>query len=1062
MKNKWRNLLCKFLPFTFSKIKLLLLLLCINSISLFAGNNSGIIIPADGLWENEETVQQNKVKIKGTVADKDSVPLPGVTVLEIGTQNGVITDINGEYSIDVKPTASIKFSYVGMVEKTVLVNGKSKINIQLKEDLAKIDEISIVAFGKQRKESVIATIETIDPGELKISSSNLTSALAGKMAGLISYQRSGEPGQDNSTFFIRGVTTFGYAKSPLILLDNFEISTEELARIQPDDIKSFSIMKDATATALYGSRGANGVILITTKEGRQGKAHVELRIESSVSQPTRINDVVDGVTYMNLYNEAQYADYPLYEPYYSAQKIENTRRGLNPNVYPNVDWYDVLFKPYALNNRYNLNVSGGGTVVNYYISGSYNRDNGILKVPELNNFNNNIQIDRYNLRSNLNIKVTPTTEVEFKFNSDFERYNGPITSGSEIFKKVMNVNPVEFPTFYEPDSINMNSKHVLFGNIPENIENPFADMSKGFKDHFKSTLNTQFSVSQDLKFITEGLSARIGGTIQSFSSFSSSRQYTPYFYNIRSYNDINDTYILQNIKEGNEALSNPDLSTEANARTYFEARILYNRTFDKHATSALIVGTAEEKMNQIGGGENGGIYTSLPSRNIGIAGRLTYGYDSRYMIEANFGYNGSEKFSEKHRWGFFPSIGVGYIISNEGYWADIKHIIDNLKVRFTYGLVGNDDIASAENRFFFLSEVGKGDGYNWKESFTKYYDGYKISRYANPEITWEIAKKTNLGINLGIMEFAELNVDFFYENRTNIYMEREFLPASVGLSADLWGNVGEAISKGVDASLDFNYTFGNKAWISGRTNFTYANNKISKIEEPDFKFAYRSKVGKHPMQEWGLVAERLFVDDKEVENAPTQGWGSYQAGDIKYKDVNDDGKIDDNDEVPIGFPTAPEIIYGFGLSFGKKNFDVSCFFQGSARSSFFIDAKGVAPFQKQRNSLTVVAENYWSANDPDPYALWPRLSTGEVLNNTQQSTWWLRDGSFLRLKTVEVGYTLKANFLEKLNISNFRIYATGMNLLSFSKFKLWDIEMAGNGLGYPIQRVFNFGVQISF
>jgi TonB-linked SusC/RagA family outer membrane protein len=1075
MKNKWRNLLCKFLPFTFSKIKLLFLLLCINSISLFAGNNSGIIIPADGLWENEETVQQNKLKIKGTVADKDGVPLPGVTVLEVGTQNGVITDINGEYSIDVQPTESIRFSYVGMVEKTVSVNGKSKINIQLEEDLAKIDEISIVAFGKQRKESVIATIETIDPGELKVSSSNLTTALAGKMSGIISYQRSGEPGQDNATFFIRGVTTFGYAKSPLILLDNFEISADELARIQPDDIKSFSIMKDASATALYGARGANGVIIITTKEGKKGKAIIEIRLESSISQPTRMNEVVDGITYMNLYNQAQYADKPLIEPYYSAQKIEYTRSGQNPFVYPNINWYDELFKPFALNNRFNMNISGGGEVVTYYLSGSFNRDNGILKVPELNNFNNNIQIDRYNLRSNVGIKVSKTTNIEFKFNADFERYNGPVTSATDIFKNVMNVNPVEFPAFYAPDSANVSTEHVLFGNIPPDpssglgsMQNPFADLAKGYKDHFKSTINAQFAVNQDLTFIAEGLSARIGATIQSYGFFSSSRQYTPYYYNIRKYNDIKDSYLLQNIAVGNEALSKPEVNQEANARTYFEGRVLYSRTFGKHATSALIVGTAEEKMNQIKG-EDGkplaeSVYTTLPSRNLGVAGRLTYGFDDRYILEANFGYNGSEKFSAKHRWGFFPSVGIGYILSNEDYWLSIKQAIDNFKIRATYGLVGNDNIAPPDQRFFFLSEVGSGPGYAFGKTFINIYDGYKISRYANPEISWEIAKKANMGINMSLFKFAEINVDLFYENRTKIYKERSFLPASVGLSAGLYGNVGEAISKGVDASMDFNHAFPNGLWISGRTNFTYASNIVSKIEEPEYKYDYQSEVGQHPMQKRGLVAERLFVDKEEILNSPLQAFGgdTLQAGDIKYKDVNKDGKIDNNDRVPLGFPETPEIVYGFGFSMGMKNFDFSCFFQGSARSSFFIDAAGIAPLQNRRNALAVVANDYWNLNDPDPYAQWPRLSTGQIRNNDQQSSWWLRDGSFLRLKTVEVGYTFKGKFWRSINLTNLRLYATGMNLFSISKFKLWDPEMAGKGLGYPIQRVFNFGIQASF
>ncbi|TKG96689.1 SusC/RagA family TonB-linked outer membrane protein [Puteibacter caeruleilacunae] len=1006
--------------------------------------------------------QQDGKRIKGTVTDAEKEPLPGATVTIVGTTKGVITDMDGRFDIAAKPGDKLVISFIGMDSKIIDVTPQTNnIKVELSNKAEQLEDVTVVAFGKQKKESVIASVTTVKPGELKVPTSNLTTAIAGRVSGVISYQRSGEPGQDNAEFFVRGVTTFGYSKSPLILLDGFEISASDLAKVQPDDVASFSIMKDATATALYGARGANGVILVTTKEGREGKAKVSFRHETSMSRATQIPEVVDGVEYMKLYNQAQFNDNPLLAPYYSAQRIENTKLKLNEYAFPNVNWYDQLFKDYTINKRYNLNVSGGGKIVNYYLAATYNKDNGILRVDKRNDFNNNIEIDKYNIRANLNIKLGKTTKVSAKFNSDFKRQNSPIPSGTSVFNSVMNVNPVEFPMFYAPDEKNKFTKHILFGNVGNvDMTNPYAEMVKGYRDSFSSTILSQLALEQELGFITEGLSLRAAATIQSYGDFSQERSYEPYYYTVNTYDDITNSYDLQRIKEGTESLGSPNEAKNANSRNYFEVRLMYNRKFGVHDVSGLLVGMAEEKMNQ---GSGGGNYATLPSRNNGLSGRLTYGYDSRYMAEVNFGYNGSEKFADSERYGFFPSFGLGYMISNEHFWTEgMKRYISSLKFKMTYGLVGNDAVAGPKERFFFLSDIEMGkNGYIWGQNLNNGYAGYNVKRYANPLITWEKAKKLNAGFEMEIAKIANFQVDIFHEKRTDIYMQRNFIPYSVGMSSNIYGNVGEAESKGIDASLDLNVSINKDFWISGRSNFTYATNKILQNEE-QFKYDYQNRIG-HPVhQQWGLVAERLFVDQNEIDNSPRQTFGVYKPGDIKYKDVDGDGVVDDNDKVPIGHPTTPEITYGFGLSTGYKGIDFSFFFQGSARSSFFINAGQIAPFVNRKNALKIVIDDYWSQNNPDPKAFWPRLSASKVDNNTQQSTWWMRDGTFLRLKNVEMGYTLPKRWIKSMKLSHCRIYASGSNLLKFSKFDLWDPEMAGNGLGYPLQRVFNAGVQISF
>lgn len=634
---------------------------------------------------------------------------------------------------------------------------------------------------------------------------------------------------------------------------------------------------------------------------------------------------------------------------------------------------------------------------------------------------------------------------------------------------------------YAPDAANQYTNHPMFGNYgtSANYLNPYAEMARGYKEYENTVILAQLELKQDFSFITEGLKGRLLGNVTRTSYYDLQRSYTPFYYALDSYDKKKDEYTLSALNPdlGTDYLGYSPGSKKVGSSLYLEASLSYDRTFvEKHNVSGMLVYTVREGKS---GNENT-LQKSLPTRNLGLAGRFTYGFSDRYFAEFNFGYNGSERFDKSHRWGFFPSGGLGWVVSNEKFWADkpISKVVNMLKLKGSYGLVGNDNISNNDNRFFYLSEVNmnnSGRGMNFGTNFDEGYNGISISRYANPKIGWEISHKMNVGFELKLFNDLEIQAEYFKERRTNILQERADIPSLMGFQAPIRANIGEAKGHGVDISLDYSHIFNKNWWTTVRGNFTYASSEFSEYEEPDYSATpWRSKIGSKLSQTYGYIAERLFVDDEDVANSPKQQFGEYTAGDIKYKDINRDGIIDEQDIVPIGYPTTPEIIYGFGFSVGYKAFDFNCFFQGSARSSFFIDPLRITPFAqpydpdnelggKQANNalLQVIADNRWSESNQNMYAFWPRLSDTAISNNNQSSTWWLRDGTFLRMKSAEIGYTLPKRLTSKAKLENLRIYVSGTNLFNISKFKIWDTEMGNNGLGYPVQRVFNVGIQLS-
>jgi TonB-linked SusC/RagA family outer membrane protein len=1028
------------------------------------------------------------VRVTGIVKDTTGRILEGASVVaNTRSQSATSTDQNGKFILDVPVGTELTISFVGFLSQMVTVTSvKREFNIVLHEASQAGDEVIITAFGKKRRrEAVVGSVTSVEPQTLKIPASNLTNALAGQIAGVIAFQRIGQPGADNAQFFIRGVTTLGYSANPLILVDNIELSANDLARLQVDDIASFSILKDASAAALYGARGANGVILITTKEGRSGKARVNVRLESSISKPTKNLKLADPITYMHAYNDAVTTRDPLATPFFTPNEIINTKAtinkapGYNPYVYPAVDWMDMLFKKQTNTRRANFSVQGGTDVTKYYVAGSYSRDNGILEVNPVNNFNTGMKFENYQLRSNINVKVTKSTEAIIRLWGNFNEYTGPITGdasgiATDLYAKALHASPVAFPAYYLPDSATMLDQHILFGNSIRTgnmLMNPYADLMYGYKNFNESRMSAQFELNQGLHFVTPGLTFRGIFSTNRYSYFALRRNYLPFYYNVGSYDISTNKYTLNWLNnqpgQAREYLGYNEEGKNVYSYVYIQAALDYQRDFGAHNIGGALIGTRQQTMY----GNAGNLLASLPFRNLGFSGRISYSYDNRYFIEGNFGYNGSERFAPDNRWGFFPTIGAGWVISNEKFWkGKVAEFITRLKLRGSYGLVGNDNIGN--QRFFYLSSVRPGEGprsyFGTNNSVSM--AGTVIDAYPNPDVTWETSRKSNLAVEMTILRDLSITAEIYHEHRYNILISRGYIPVSVGIensaASNLQANLGKVNSQGLDLNINYKRNFSKDFWASVMGNLTITSNRIVHFEEPEYQYAYRFRTGQPVNQAFGYIAERLFVDDKEAINSPTQLFGNDgrlpMGGDIKYRDVNKDGIINQDDQVPIGLPTTPQVIYGFGFSVGYKNFDLNAFFQGLARESFFIDPSSTAPFVGNAQLLEAYANDHWSEENQSMYALWPRLSTNHVANNEQQSTWWLRDGSFMRLKSLELGYTLPKRWGSLLHMQSMRIYFSGTNLLTFSKFKLWDPEQGGNGFAYPIQKVMNIGVNINF
>lgn len=1006
------------------------------------------------------------ITVKGNVIDSEGNPVIGASVTVKGTANGTITGMDGDFMLSkVEKGDALVISFMGYSPQTVTYEGKP-LKIILKEDTQALEEVVVVGFGTQKKASVVGAVQSMKAAELKIPSSNLSNAFAGRIAGVISMQRNAEPGADGANFWIRGAATFSGATNPLIFIDGVEVSAGDMNAIPAEAIENFSVLKDASATALYGARGANGVILITTRSGQNSeRARINIRIDNTFSSPTRMLEMADAPTVMMMRNEAIATRNPNGTPLYSSEKIDNTINGTNPYLYPNVDWTGYLFKNMTTNQSANINVTGGTSKVDYFISVSLNNDNGMLRSDPNNKFDNNIQNLRYSIQSNIGAWLTKTTKLNLRVNSQIINYSGPATSVSDIYKYTLEAPNMYFLPYYP--NVN-NEDHIVFGNQTGGpiatgnssvYRNPYATMVQGSSKNSESSINTALELDQKLDFLTKGLSFKALISYKNWSKTKVTRSFVPYFYQLEAADPLPDggyDFKYSSINQGNTAL-NTSNGSEGDRWFNLQATLNYQRIFgDKHDVGAMFVYLQRDyNVNN-----PGNYYATLSERNQGIAGRFTYAYDGKYMAEVNFGYNGSENFKEGNRFGFFPSFAVGYLISNEQYFEPLSKIFTSLKIRGSYGTVGNASIYDSSGnkyRFPYLTKVNlSGLSYKFGNDWQTSGSGAAITTYGAENVTWEIGEKYNIGVDMTLFNKLSVSVDYFRENRKNIFLQRQTIGAETGITGSLrpYANLGRVKNQGVDASFVYNHQIKKDISVSARGTFTYAKNEYVDIDEPAFPFEYMSQVGRPLNAYKGLIAEGLFTSEEEIANSPEQVLSStkVQVGDIKYKDMNGDKKIDENDMTYIGEPEIPQISYGFGASIQCKGWDASFFFQGVAKRSIMLS--GIHPFAGDSyGALQFVADNRWTEENQNPNAEYPRLSNGINQNTSTNSTYWLRDGSYIRLKSVELGYTFK--FM--------RFYASGQNLLTFSKFKLWDPELyTSNGLKYPTQRTVTVGLQLTF
>lgn len=1014
---------------------------------------------------SEQSVSQKKRLLQGLVKDEQGNPIIGASIQLKNTGTGVITDLDGLFQIQVTDKNSvIVISYIGYVTQEISVGDRSSITVQLKEDTKSLEEVVVTAFGAtQKKETMVGSIQQVRPAELKVPSSSLSTSFAGRMAGVIAIQRSGQPGADGADFWIRGKSTFGDATGVLIVLDGVEISSSDLNALDPEVIESFSILKDATATAMYGTRGANGVMIVTTKSGQDLlKPIINFRLETSMSQLTSVPEMVGGVDYMKLYNEAL-TTRGITTGLYDDTKIRATEQGLNPLVYPNVDWYNEMFNKNAFAQRFNFNIRGGKKAVTYFMSASVKHDAGNLKSlsKDYFSYNNNINVMRYDFVNNLSIKATNTTKISLGLNVSLRDWKGPSAGVDGIFSMSREASPVDFPIVYP--ARNDKEIYTLWGGMSGGIynngyRNPVAEYVVGYKKQFASTVNANIRLDQDLKMVTKGLKLHVLASFKNWSKTETTRKAGYNQFEIDQYNEATGEYTLSRVGNEQKTALNTEGAATGDRRIFIQAYLDYKRKFGVHDVNAMLL----YNQDQLDNNKPDNLLSSLPRRKQGIAARLSYAYDDRYLAEVNFGYNGSENFAKNNRFGFFPSIALGYNISQEKFWEPISNVISHFKLRGSYGLVGNDGI---NERYAYLEDIVlSSDKWKYTTGVNQNVNlqGPVWNRYYNPNLTWEVGKKLNVGFDMQLFHQVNLNFDVFKEIRSKIYMQKvNTLPDFIGTGeTKIYENSGKMKNVGFDIALDYNKQITKDFFLSFKGTLTYAHNTILERDEPPFQlYPNLSSVGYSRGQHLVYVADGLFRDQADVDSHAEQTFGYIpQPGDIKYVDQPDangncDGIINTNDRVYMGYPEDPEIVYGFGPSMKYKNWDFSFFFQGAARTSILMS--GFHPFGKNatRGVMKFIADDYWSESNPNPNAAYPRLTRDTNANNTVNSSYWLRNGAFLKLKNAEIGYTFKM----------FRAYLNGSNLLTFSPFKHWDPEMGGgSGMKYPTQRVFNIGIQFTF
>ena len=1020
------------------------------------------------------------IAVTGRVVDEKGNPIPGATVLIQGTTQGVATDADGRYTINTRPEDALRISFIGYKTEVVPLKGKTKLNVRLNPTAENIEEVTVVAFGEQKKESVVSAITTVDARTLKSSSSDLTSQFAGKIAGIVGWQTGGIPGalteeEMNTKFYIRGITSFQSKANidPLILIDGVESSKLDLSRMTPEDIETFSVMKDASATAMYGARGANGVILITTKKGQEGSVYTSVRYEAVLSMPTREIEVVDPINYMKMYNQALLARNPDATPQYSVERIERTGSPSYPSwVYPANDWYDIMFHDYSINHRAGLNIRGGSRLVQYYTSVNYVRDEGMLKTDRLNQFKCNIENSTFSFRTNLNIDLSAGIRLNINTSANLDKYRGPYADVSQAYYLAFNASPVDFAPTYPADE-SSNWPHLRFGAVDQNTTNPYLILHQGYKDRRRYSAVARAEYIHNLSTLLKGLELRASVSMNQTVYYANAYKTVPYMYALKDYDFETGVHQLNalNSSEASRTLTKDTDGQHTNSsqstQMSYEVRGLHVAAWGEHQTSLTVVFNAQETTYS----QTASVLDGIPNRNMGVSMRGTYGWRDKYFAEASFGYNGSERFAKDHQFGFFPALGAAWIASKERFLADhTAHWLSFLKFRFSWGKVGNDGVIKTP-RFTHLPLLDNDSALDPAPSGNNISRPY-VASYPNEKLTWEIAEQSNIGIETKFFGgIVELNADIYQEIRHNILDYRYTMPSTTGLEKPQIGNVGKARSRGIDLSGKIQHAFTPDLWMILNGTFTYSKATYREIEEATSKPEWQRREGHELSQQIGYIAEGLFRDQAEINNSPTQG-GDIMPGDIRYRDINEDGVIDVNDATYIGFPTTPRVIYGFSGFFNFKNIEFSFAFQGSGKRAFFMNPQNISPFVDNRAMLKAIYDDHWSADNMKEHPFWPRLSTQSITAHNPQEAWtgseerrstyFMRECSFLRCTSIELAYNLPREFLQRLRMQTVKFYARVNNPFLITNFKVWDVELGDNGFNYPIQRTWSIGLNLSF
>ena len=1023
--------------------------------------------------------QQNKRKISGRVTDIKGEPLIGVNVTVDGDANGSITNMDGLYEIFVtKKSVVLKFTYIGFKTSEIRTNASTNIyDVTLEEQVNELEETVIVGYGTQRKISNIGAQSSMKMEDIKTPSASLTTTLAGRLAGVVAVQRTGEPGKDAADIWIRGISTPN-TSSPLVLVDGVERSFND---IDPEDIESLTTLKDASATAVYGVRGANGVILIKTKPGKVGKPTVSADYYESFTRFTKMVDLADGITYMNAANEAMRNDGIATK--YTEDQIRNTIAGKDPYLYPNVDWLKEIFNDWGHNRRVNVNVRGGSEKVAYYASVSYFNETGMTVTDKnINTYDSKMKYSRYNFTTNLNIDVTPTTKVEIGAQGYLGEGNYPAISSADLYNAAMSISPVEYPKMFFVNG----EAYVPGTSTNNNFNNPYSQATRrGYDNLTKNQIYSNLRVTQNLDMLTKGLKLTAMYAFDVYNEIHVHQDRAESTYNFLDTSvpyDMNGQPILQRIYEGSNVLSYKQ-ETSGNKKTYLEASLNYDRTFnDDHRVSALFLFNQQSKLLY----PKGTLEDAIPYRMMGIAGRATYSWKDRYFAEFNIGYNGAENFSPKHRFGTFPAFGVGWVVSNEKFWQPLSKAVSFLKIRYTDGKVGNSEVS--DRRFMYLDQMKEnGDyGYKFGPNGTK-WAGYETVNMA-VDLIWEESRKQDLGIDLKLFnDDLSIVFDLFKERRENILLKREHsMPSFLGYNTSApYGNIGIIENKGFDGTIEYNKRI-NKDWVIAlRGNVTFNKDKWIQGELPEQKYEWMNQYGRNINGAKGYVAEGLFtqaeIDDmarweslsaanKAITPKPfASQFGTVKAGDIKYKDLNNDGQIDAYDQTYISRGDVPTTVYGFRFTVGWKDLSVGMMFQGVAGAERVLNGSSINPFNGGGGSGNLYSniDDRWTEENPDQNAFYPRLSYGSEttssINNFQKSTWWVRNMNFLRLKTLQLSYNLPKPWVNKVHLKNAAVYVMGTNLFTLSRFKLWDPELnTDNGASYPNTTSYSVGINFTF